>query len=62
MNAFESVHLGELCNKVCFLGEMVEDDAFGVPHAKQVKGVPAFAVLEVEVGIDPFHEDFEQVG
>jgi len=40
---------------------MVKNDTLGVPHAKQMKRIPSFAVLKVEVGINPFHEDFKQV-
>ena len=41
---------------------MVENAFLVVPHAEEVEEGAALGVLEVEVGVDPFHEDSEEVG
>ena len=41
---------------------VVEETAFVVPQAEQMQRCAAFAVLQVEVHIDPFHEHLQQVG
>ena len=33
-----------------------------VPHAEEVKGGAALRILEVEIGVDPLHENSEQIG
>ena len=42
-------------------GVVVEETALVVPEAEEVKRSPALAVLQVEVGVDPLHEDLEEV-
>jgi len=41
---------------------MVEDSSLRVPHAEQMKRIPSLAVLKVEVRINPFHKDFQEIG
>ena len=40
---------------------VVEEAAFVVPQAKEVERSPALAVLQVEVGVNPFHKYLEEV-
>lgn len=40
---------------------VIEETAFVVPQAKEMKRSSALAVLQIEVGINPFHEDLEEV-
>ena len=54
-------HLGESNHRNAVL-VLVENAAFMVPHAKKVERRATLGVLEVEVGIDPLHKYFEEVG
>lgn len=59
--AFEVMHFWVADEGEAVVG-LVEDAGLGVPHAEEVEGSASLGVLEVEVGIDPLHEDPQQVG
>lgn len=62
MDSFECLHLRIFLDEICLLSEMIKNEALRVPHAEQVKRISALAVLQIEVGVNPLHEYFEQIG